>query len=40
MDLCKFEASLVYKASSKIASTVAQRNPILENQKINKKKKK
>jgi hypothetical protein len=31
-DLCDFEASLVYKVSSKIARDVTQRNPILKNQ--------
>ena len=27
-DLCEFEASLVYKASSRTARTVTQRNPV------------
>jgi hypothetical protein len=30
VDLCEFEASLVYKASSRIAKAV-QRNPVLKN---------
>jgi hypothetical protein len=29
-DLCEFEASLVYKESSRTARTVTQRNPVLE----------
>jgi hypothetical protein len=28
-DLCEFEASLIYKASSRVARTVTQRNPVL-----------
>ena len=30
VDLCEFEASLVYKASSRTARAVTQRNPVLE----------
>ena len=37
-DLCEFEASLAYKASSRTAGTVTQRNPVLKNQ--NKKERK
>ena len=29
-DLCEFEASLVYKASSRTARAVTQRNPVLK----------
>lgn len=39
MDLCKFEDSLVYKASSRTA-TATQRNPVLKKQEIRSKKKK
>ena len=35
-DLCEFEASLVYKMSSR--TTVTQRNPVLKNQKKKEKK--
>ena len=31
VDLCEFEARLVYRASSRTASKVTQRNPILKN---------
>ena len=31
MDLCDFKASLVYRASSKTARAVIQRNHVLEN---------
>jgi hypothetical protein len=31
VDLCKFKASLVYRASSRIAKAVIQRNPVLKN---------
>ena len=30
MDLCEFEASLVYRASSGITRAVTQRNPVLK----------
>jgi hypothetical protein len=39
VDLCKFEDSLVYKASSRTA-TATQRNPVLKKQEIRSKKKK
>jgi len=32
-DLCEFEASLVYKASSRTIEAVIQRNPVSENLK-------
>ena len=36
-DLCEFEASLVYKASSRTAKTVLQRNPVSKTNKQTKK---
>ena len=36
MDFCEFEASLVYKSSSRTAKTVKQRNPVLKNKQTNK----
>jgi len=38
-DLCKFEASLVYRVSSRTARDT-QRNPVLKNKKQNKTKQK
>ena len=38
-DLCEFEASLVYKVSSRTASAVTQRNPVSEHEKKRKEKK-
>ena len=32
-DLCEFEASLVYRASSRTVKTDTQRNPVSKNQK-------
>ena len=32
IDLCEFEASLVYKSTPRIARTVTQRNPVLKKQ--------
>ena len=37
MDLCEFQASLVYRVSSGTARVVTQRNPISKNQKKKKK---
>ena len=37
MDLCELEASLVYKASSRTARAVTQRNPVSKSKKRNKK---
>jgi hypothetical protein len=37
-DLCEFEASLVYRVSSRTAK-VTQRNPVLKNKRKKKKKK-
>ena len=34
VDFCEFEASLVYRASSKTARLVTQRNPTLKKTKI------
>ena len=34
INLCKFEASLVYRASSRTARTFTQRNPVLKTKKI------
>ena len=39
VDLCEFETSLVYRASSRTAGTVTQRNPV-SNKNKNKKQKK
>ena len=36
-DLCEFEASLVYRASSWIGSKATQKNPVSKNKKQNKK---
>ena len=38
VDLCEFEASLVYIVSSRIARTVSQRNPVSKNKTKQKKK--
>ena len=35
--LCEFKASLVYRASSRLARAVTHRNPVLKNQKTNKR---
>ena len=34
-DLCEFETSVVYRASSRTVKTVTQRNPVSKNQSIN-----
>ena len=39
MDLCEFEASLVYIVSSRTARTVSQRSPVLKKRKKGKRKK-
>ena len=33
VDLCKFKASLVYRVSSRTATTIPQRNPVSEKQR-------
>ena len=38
VDLCEFEASLVYNVSSRTARDVTQRNPDLKKQKANREK--
>ena len=37
-DLCKFKTSLVYRASSRTARAVTQRNPVLKKEKERKRK--
>lgn len=39
MELCKFKSSLVYKANSRIARAVPQRNPISKKNKTKQTKK-
>jgi hypothetical protein len=39
VDLCEFEASLVYRVSSRTASAVTQRNPASKKQKLKTKRK-
>ena len=36
VDLCEFEASLVYRMSSRAARAVTQRNPVSKNKQTNK----
>ena len=39
VDLCEFKASLVYRASSRTARAVTQRNPVSKNKRKKKKRK-
>ena len=37
VDLCEFEVSLIYKASSRTGSKTTQRNPVLKNKQTRNK---